>query len=100
MIYPAERAAVIAQQRREEFPTPDQIAQQHAEGGAAADATRPSRRQANGRSVGGRYNKHDTARLRFIKDVSLRGPQFGKLVPEDDLRMLRLAPQNELVGPG
>ena len=97
MIHPAERAAVIAQQRREEFPTPDQIAQQHAE---LLQMLRDlSRRQANGRSVGGRYNKHDTARLRFIKGVSLRGPRFGKLVPEDDLRMLRLAPQNELVGP-
>ena len=97
MIYPAERAAAIAQQRREEFPTPEQIAQQHAE---LLQMLRDlSRRQANGRSVGGRYNKHDTARLRFIKDVALRGLRFGKLVPEDDLRMLRLAPQNELVGP-
>ena len=39
-----------------------------------------SRRQANGRSVGGRYNKHDTARLRFIKDTAFPGVRFGKKV--------------------
>jgi hypothetical protein len=49
--------------------------------------------------VGGRYDKHDTARLRSIKDIALRGLPFGELVCEDDLRMLRLAPQNELGGP-
>eukprot|EP00326_Haptolina_ericina_P008588 CAMPEP_0181227634 /NCGR_PEP_ID=MMETSP1096-20121128/32895_1 /TAXON_ID=156174 ORGANISM="Chrysochromulina ericina, Strain CCMP281" /NCGR_SAMPLE_ID=MMETSP1096 /ASSEMBLY_ACC=CAM_ASM_000453 /LENGTH=85 /DNA_ID=CAMNT_0023321057 /DNA_START=52 /DNA_END=309 /DNA_ORIENTATION=- len=47
----------------------------------------------------GRYDKHDTARLRSIKDIALRGLPFGELVCEDDLRMLRLAPQNELGGP-
>ena len=32
-----------------------------------------SRWQANGHSVGGRYHKHDTVRLWFIKDIALRG---------------------------
>ena len=48
--------------------------------------------------MGGRYDKHDTARLRSIKDIALRGLPFGELVCEDDLRMLRLALQNELSG--
>ena len=54
--------------------------------------------ESNGRCVGG-YNKHDTARLRFVKDIALCGLRFGKLVPADDLRMLRLPPMSELVGP-
>ena len=103
-LYTPVQASVIIS-RAIDYPTPEQIAQQHAE---LLQMLRDlSRQQANGRSVGGRYNKHDTARLRCIKDIALRGRQarqargrlFGKLVPEDDLRMLRLAPQNELVGP-
>ena len=81
----------------DEYPTPEEFAQQHSE---LLQMLRDlGRRQANGRSVGGRYNKHDTARLRFIKDIALRALRFGKLVLADDLRMLRLPPQNELVGP-
>ena len=52
-----------------------------------------SRRQARGASKGGWYNKHDTARLRFIRDKALMGIRLGILVPEADLSMLRLAPQ-------
>ena len=96
MLYTAERAAAIAQQRPEGYPTPEQIAQQHAE---LLQLLRDlSSRQANGCNVGGRYNKHDTARLRYIKDIALRGLRFGKLVPDADLKMLRLVPMNELVG--
>jgi len=29
----------------------------------------------------GRYNKHDTARLRFIRDIALLNTRLGKLVP-------------------
>ena len=32
-----------------------------------------SRRQAGGAAKGGRYNKHDTARLRFIRDKRSQG---------------------------
>ena len=53
-------------------------------------------RQAGGGSKGGRYNKHDTARARFIKNKALVGLRLGILVPENDLRMLRLPPQGEL----
>ena len=45
-----------------------------------------SRRQAGGASKGGRYNKHDTARLRFIRDKALMGLRLGILVPDADLR--------------
>ena len=38
----------------------------------------------------GRYNKHDTARLRFIKDTAFPGLRFGKMVQERDMAMLRL----------
>jgi hypothetical protein len=55
-----------------------------------------SRRQAGGASKGGRYNKHDTARLRFIRDKALMGLRLGILVPDADLRMLRLEPQEQL----
>jgi hypothetical protein len=55
-----------------------------------------SRRQAGGASKGGRYNKHDTARLRFIRDKVLMGIRLGILVPDADLRMLRLEPQEQL----
>jgi hypothetical protein len=55
-----------------------------------------SRRQAGGASKGGRYNKHDTARLRFIRDKALMGVRLGILVPESDMRMLRLEPQEQL----
>ena len=53
-------------------------------------------RQAGGAAKGGRYNKHDTARLRFIRDKALHGVRWGMLVPEADLRMLRMPPQEEL----
>ena len=56
-----------------------------------------ARRQAGGASKGGRYNnKHDTARLRFVRDKVLKGLRLGMLVPEADLRMLRLPPQEAL----
>ena len=57
-----------------------------------------AKRSAGGRAVQGRYNKHDTARLRFIRSVALPGIRFGKLVPEEDMRMLRLGPKSELRG--
>ena len=38
------------------------------------------------------YNKHDMARLRFIPKA-LMGLRLGILVPELDMRMLRLEPQ-------
>ena len=46
----------------------------------------------------GRYNKHDTARLRFIKDTAFPGVRFGKKVQERDMAMLRLPPTSELGG--
>ena len=55
-----------------------------------------SRRQAGGASKGGRCNKHDTARLRFIRDKALMGLRLGIVVPAADLRMLRLEPQEQL----
>ena len=55
-----------------------------------------SRRQAGGGNKSGRYNKHDTARLRFIRDRAFQGLRLGILVPEADLRMLRLPPQEAL----
>ena len=42
------------------------------------------------RNRGGRHNKHDTARLRYIKGTGLRWLRFGKLVPDNDLRMMKL----------
>ena len=48
--------------------------------------------------MSGRYNKHDTARLRFIRSIALPGIRFGQLVPDDDMRMLRLGPMNVLHG--
>ena len=57
-----------------------------------------AQRSAGGRSVGGRYNKHDTARLRFIRSIALPGIRFGKTVPEDDMAMLRLGPKHSLRG--
>ena len=38
-----------------------------------------ARRQAGGASKGGRYNKHDTARLRFVRDKALKGLRLGEL---------------------
>ena len=55
-----------------------------------------ARRSAGGANKGGRYNKHDTARLRFIRDKALMGLRLGILVPEQDLKMIRLPPQDEL----
>ena len=57
-----------------------------------------AKRSAGGRAVSGRYNKHDTARLRFIRSIALPGIRFGKLVPDDDMRMLRLGPKASLHG--
>ena len=57
------------------------------------DIARP---QAGGASKGGQYNKHDTARLRFIRDTALKGLRLGMLVPEEDFRMIRLPPMQEL----
>ena len=51
------------------------------------------------RNKGGRNDKHDTARVRFIKDFALRGLRFGKLVPAADLDMIRLEPKAQLSGP-
>jgi len=42
--------------------------------------------------------QHDTARLRYIKGTGLRWLRFGKLVPDNDLRMMKLGPQSELHG--
>ena len=55
-----------------------------------------AQRQAGGGSKSGRYNKHDTARARFIKSKALVGLRLGILVPDADLQMLRLPPQGEL----
>jgi hypothetical protein len=55
-------------------------------------------RSAGGRAVSGRYNKHDTARLRFIRTFAIPGIRFGKVVPDDDMRMLRLGPKSSLRG--
>jgi hypothetical protein len=57
-----------------------------------------AKRSAGGRAVSGRYNKHDTARLRFIRSIALPGIRFGQLVPDDDMRMLRFGPMNVLQG--
>ena len=53
-------------------------------------------RQARGASKGGRYNKHDTARLRFIRDKAFMSLRLGMLIPDADLKMLRLEPQEDL----
>ena len=58
-----------------------------------------SQRQAGGASKGGRYNKHDTARLRFIRSVALVNLARGQLPSAEDERMLYLAPMTELKGP-
>ena len=50
------------------------------------------------RNRGGRYNKHDTARPRYIKGTGLRWLRFGKLVPDNDMHMMRFEPQSELHG--
>lgn len=55
-------------------------------------------RSAGGADKPGRYNLHDTARLRFIRDKVLVGLRFGKLCPDDDLRMLRLPAKQMLRG--
>ena len=71
------------------LPTADDIVRQHAELlQVVADC--------RARNKGGRPNKHDQARLRFIKDIALRGLRFGKLVPQADLNMIRLAPKEQL----
>ena len=57
-----------------------------------------AKRSAGGRAVSGRYNKHDTARLRYIRSIALTGIRFGKLVPDDNMRMLRLGPKASLRG--
>ena len=44
----------------------------------------------------GRYNKHDTARLRFIKDTAFPGLRFGKMVPERDMAMLSPLPPSRI----
>ena len=44
----------------------------------------------------GRYNKHDTARLRYIKDTAFPGLRFGKMVPERDMAMLSPLPPSRL----
>ena len=72
--------------------TADQIVLQHAELlQVLADVRK--------RNKGGRNDKHDTARVRFIKDFALRGLRFGKLVPTADLDMIRLEPKAQLSGP-
>jgi hypothetical protein len=43
------------------------------------------KRSAGGRAVSGRYNKHDTARLRFIRSIALPDIRFGQLVPDYDM---------------
>jgi hypothetical protein len=36
--------------------------------------------------------------IRFIRSIALPGIRFGQLVPDDDMRMLRLGPTNVLQG--
>ena len=73
------------------LPTADDIVRQHAELlQVIADCRQ--------RNKGGRYVKHDQARLLFIRYIALRGLRFGKLVPSPDLNMIRLAPRHELSG--
>ena len=72
--------------------TADQIVLQHAELLQVLGDVRK-------RNNGGRNDKHDTARVRFIKDFALRGLRFGKLVPTADLDMIRLEPKVQLSGP-
>ena len=55
-----------------------------------------SRRSAGGAKKSGRYNLHDTALLRSIRDTALQGIRLGILVQDADLRMLRLEPQEQL----
>ena len=73
------------------LPTADNIVLQHAELLQVLSDVRK-------RNKGGRYNKHDQARILFIKSVALRGLRFGKLVPPSDINMIRLAPKHELSG--
>ena len=73
------------------LPTADDFVQQHAELLQVMNDVRK-------RNRGGRHDKHDTARLRYIKDIALRGLRFGKMVPPVDVNMIRLPPKAELRG--
>ena len=78
------------------LPTSEELVVEDAE--LRSILTKIAKRSAGGRAVSGRYNKHDTARLRFIRSIALPGIRFGQLVPDDDMRMLRLGPMNVLHG--
>ena len=78
------------------LPTSDQLVVEDAE--LRSMLANIAKRSAGGRAASGRYNKHDTARLRFIRSIALPGIRFGQLVPDDDMRMLRLGPKHVLQG--
>ena len=78
------------------LPTSEELVVEDAE--LRSILTKIAKRSAGGRAVSGRYNKHDTARLRFIRSIALPGIRFGQVVPDDDMRMLRLGPMNVLHG--
>ena len=54
-----------------------------------------SSRQAGGSKKGGRYNKPDTARLRYIKTIALPGLRFGKMPPSIEHNILYADPSDE-----
>jgi len=78
----------------QELPTAEDIVLQDAE--LRQVLLQLAKRSAGGAAKGGRYNKHDTARLRFIRDKALMGLRLGILVPDSDMTMIRMPPQEEL----
>jgi len=55
-------------------------------------------RSAGGRSASGRYKKHDTARLVFIKSVAMPALRLGKRIPAADWHRLFLPGDDEVSG--
>ena len=53
---------------------------------------RIQQRGQGGRATSGRYSKDETARMRYIKTIAQRGLRFGRVPPDDDMRMLRCDP--------
>ena len=56
-------------------------------------------RSAGGAERQGRYKKVDTARLAYINSVAIPGLKLGKLVPENDWKMLFGPHDDQMHGP-
>lgn len=55
-------------------------------------------RSAGGRSASGRYKKHDTARMVYIKSVAMPALRLGKRIPAADWRRLFVPGDDEISG--